>query len=88
MDPNATYSSPASATHAIPQAVADLAGPPPAALVLTAADLYPLEAVQANAPQWYQDLAGVNAVPDAVTYGTLAGASGQLVHLGLFKHVF
>ena len=87
MDQNAIYSSPASAAHEVRKAVAGLVGPPPAALVLTAADLYQLEAVPANAPQWYQDLAGFNAAPDAVTYSTLAGASGQLVHLGLFEHV-
>ena len=88
MDQNAVYASPASAAHAIRQTVAGLVGQPPAALLLTGADLYPLEPLAANTPQWYQDLAGAGAVADAVTYSTLAGASGQLVHLGLFEHVF
>ena len=88
LDHNAVYSSPASAAHAVRQAVAGLVGPPPAALVLTAADLYPLEAVPANVPQWYRDLAGAGAVADAVTFETLSGATGQLIHLGLFEHVF
>ena len=88
MGPTAVYSSPTSAAHAVRQAVAGLVGPPPVALVLTAADLYPLEAVPANAPQWYRDLAGAGAVADAVTFGTLTGATGQLIHLGLFEHVF
>ena len=39
MDQNAVYSSPASAVHAVRQAVARLSGPPPISLVLTAADL-------------------------------------------------
>ena len=88
MDPNAVYSSPASAVRAIRQAIAGLVGPPPAPLVLAVADLYPLETLAANAPQWYQDIAGAGVAADAVTYATLANTTGQLVHLGLFEHVF
>ena len=88
MDQNATYASPADAAHAVRQAISGLVGQPPAALVLTGADLYPLEPMAANTPQWYQELAGAGVVADAVTYSTLAGSFGQLVHLGLFEHVF
>ena len=82
MDPNAVYSSLASAVHAIRQAIAGLVRPPPAPLVLTVAGLYPLEALAVNVPQWYQDIAGAGVAADAVTYGTLANATG------LFEHVF
>ena len=93
MDPNAVYSSPASAVHAIRQAIAGLVGPPPAPLVLTVADLYPLETLAANAPQWYQDIAGAGVAADAVTYGTLANATTMQLGswctpCGLFEHVF
>jgi hypothetical protein len=82
------YAYTADAIHAIREAVGALAAAPPAALVLTTADVFDLEPLPAGAPGWYQDLAGANAAIDAITFASLADSSNRVVHLSFFEHIF